>query len=450
MSDKTRQTVRSRAKDGKRKERGCIRERRWTDVDGNEKTTWQADLGTVNGKRLRKLCETKAKAEQWLHEQGIQLQNQGHAAFVMNEHERVDAMRALAELAKADDPTEVKNPQPACLSSLPKLAPLETTAKAYATAWKRLHAIGTTIEDAVDFVLKHRPTNGERRTVAQAIDEYVADAKANNLRPASIRSLFYRLQKMAGCIGERPINEITSLDADKWIDSLTLSPMSKKHHRTIAHGLFNFAIDKGYYGAENPFATKRHRRKYHADEIMPECMQWRDVQKVMASAVEHEPSMIPALAIGFFAGVRTSELQLMDWQQIDLVAGRITVLPAVAKRRRARHITMEPNLVKWLMPHRQEKGMVAPEGEKWRSRLDSVREKAKVEWPHNAMRHSYASHHLVKYNDAARTALQLGHGRDVSMLFEHYRSVVTPEDAAAYFDIQPTAKDNVIQMTQAG
>lgn len=435
MNNKTGQTVRSRGINGKRKERGCIRDRKWTDTAGNQKTAWQADFGTVNGIRCRKLCATKAAAELWLREQNIRLDNQGSDAFKLNDSERVDAVRARDALKD--------------VTGLPKLAPLETAAKAYAAAWKSLHTIGSTIEAAVDFILKHRPTNGERRTVAEAIAEYIADAKANNLRPASVRSLRYRMKVMEARIGERPICEITKLDADKWIDSLPLTPMTKKQHRVMAHGLFNFAIDKGYYGAENPFTMKRGRRKYHADEIMPECMRWRDVRKIMDAAIEREPSMIPALAVGFFAGVRTNELRQLDWQQIDLAAGRITVLSAVAKRRRSRYITMEPNLVAWLVPYRQEKGMIAPDGEKWRSRLDAVREKASVDWPHNAMRHSYASHHLVKHNDAARTALQLGHGRDLSMLFEHYRSVVTPEDATAYFDIQPGAKDTIIEFRKA-
>jgi len=60
------------------------------------------------------------------------------------------------------------------------------------------------------------------------------------------------------------------------------------------------------------------------------------------------------------------------------------------------------------------------------------------------MRYSYASHHLVKHSDAARTALQLGHHRDTSMLFEHYRALVKAEDAKEYFDIRPAEAGNVI------
>jgi len=205
-------------------------------------------------------------------------------------------------------------------------------------------------------------------------------------------------------------------------------------------------MDKGYRAAEagNPFTSNRHRRKYQEDEAMPECMPWRDVQKIMAAAVEHEPSMVPALAVGFFAGLRTNELRQLDWKDIDIEARRITVIPAVAKKRRARHVQIEDNLAAWLLPYRQPSGAIAPDGEKWRSRLDALREKAGVTWTKNTMRHSYASHHLVKRGDAAKTALQLGHHRDTSMLFDHYRALVRAEDAASYFDIKPAEAGNVI------
>jgi integrase len=177
---------------------------------------------------------------------------------------------------------------------------------------------------------------------------------------------------------------------------------------------------------------------------MPECMAWRDVQKVMLAAVEHAASMVPALAIGFFAGLRPAELRQLDWRDVDIEARRITVLPAVAKKRRARHVYMEENLAAWLLPYRQPSGVIAPEDARWWGRLKTIRKKAGVKWIKNAMRHSYASHHLVKYGDAAKTAFQLGHHRDTSMLFEHYRALVKPEDGKEYFDIRPAEAGRVL------
>jgi integrase len=342
----------------------------------------------------------------------------------------MDAIKALEMLKPVTD--------------LPENARLETAAKAFAEAWDMLKG-SATIKTAVAFFLKHKPTTGEKRTVAQAVDEYIKDAEDNGLRPKSVLSIRYRLAKLVADHGDKPINEITNKEANNWIGKLPLSPMSQKHHRTITHGLFNFAIDREYYHAENPFQVRKLRRKNHIDEKLPESMPWGDVQKIMSAAVEHEPSIVPALAVGFFAGLRTAEVCQLEWSQVDLQARRITVLPHVAKRRRARYVTIEDNLFAWLQTYRQAEGFVAPQSHHWRVRLDTVREKAGVAWPHNSMRHSYASNHLVRYGDAVRTAFQLGHHRDTSMLFEHYRALITKEDAEAYWKIIPAAVPGVAQ-----
>jgi integrase len=52
------------------------------------------------------------------------------------------------------------------------------------------------------------------------------------------------------------------------------------------------------------------------------------------------------------------------------------------------------------------------------------------------LRHSFASYHLAHFQDAAATALQMGH-TTTTMLFEHYREIVTREQAAKFWSIRP-------------
>lgn len=179
----------------KRKERGIIRERSWTGPDGAKKICWQADFGAVNGKRLMRSFATKAAAETWLQQQRLMLANQGHAGFTLTDAERMDAIKALETLKPVTD--------------LPENARLETAAKAYAEAWGMLKG-SATIKTAVAFFLKHTPTTGEKRTVSQAVDEYIKDAEDNGLRPKSVLSIRYRLTKLVTDNGDKPINEITN------------------------------------------------------------------------------------------------------------------------------------------------------------------------------------------------------------------------------------------------
>jgi integrase len=60
-------------------------------------------------------------------------------------------------------------------------------------------------------------------------------------------------------------------------------------------------------------------------------------------------------------------------------------------------------------------------------------------WPSNALRHSFASYYLARFDNAAKLALQLGHvGQD--LIFRHYREVVTRADANRYWNILPETK----------
>lgn len=54
-----------------------------------------------------------------------------------------------------------------------------------------------------------------------------------------------------------------------------------------------------------------------------------------------------------------------------------------------------------------------------------------VTWAKNGLRHSYISYQLAILNDTARVALEAGNSPDV--IFAHYRELVTPEAAKAWF-----------------
>ncbi len=155
--------------------------------------------------------------------------------------------------------------------------------------------------------------------------------------------------------------------------------------------------------------------------------------------------MVPALAIGFFGGVRTNELRQLDWTNINTAEKRITIPATIAKRRSVRHIDMSDNLLAWLAPYTRHAGPVSPADTEWRYRFDRARKDAKIaHWPHNAMRHSFATYHLADCEDAAKTALQLGH-RDTDLLFRHYRGLTTREDAAKFWSILPEGKRGVVE-----
>jgi hypothetical protein len=56
-------------------------------------------------------------------------------------------------------------------------------------------------------------------------------------------------------------------------------------------------------------------------------------------------------------------------------------------------------------------------------------------WAKNGLRHSFISYRLAILHDTARVALEAGNSPEV--IFGHYRELVTPEAAQAWFDVKP-------------
>jgi integrase len=79
------------------------------------------------------------------------------------------------------------------------------------------------------------------------------------------------------------------------------------------------------------------------------------------------------------------------------------------------------------------------------SKIDRTAVKLKP-WPSNGLRHSFASYYLSHFKDAARLALELGH-TDQELLFRYYRELVTPEQAAKWWDTGPATQTNLVAIS---
>jgi integrase len=80
-----------------------------------------------------------------------------------------------------------------------------------------------------------------------------------------------------------------------------------------------------------------------------------------------------------------------------------------------------------------------------------TRQRAKIaDWPPNALRHGFASYHLAHFKNAAELALEMGH-TDQQTIFEHYRQLVRPKEAARYWKICPVsaARGKIVAISAA-
>jgi integrase len=153
--------------------------------------------------------------------------------------------------------------------------------------------------------------------------------------------------------------------------------------------------------------------------------------KLLKSA---DQATLPVLAIGGFSGIRSAEIARLHWEDVLWDQGYIEVKARKAKTKARRLVPIQPNLKSWLEPYRGSSGAVC-NFTCLSYRYEQLSQQAQVGWKVNALRHSYASYRLAQVQDAAKVALEMGNSPQ--MLFKHYRELVTPDAAGAWFSIVP-------------
>jgi integrase len=165
-----------------------------------------------------------------------------------------------------------------------------------------------------------------------------------------------------------------------------------------------------------------------------------EMTKLLAAA---DQDFVPVLAIGAFAGLRTSEMLALDWHDVRLPDRVIKVVHRKARRAGTRLAPIPDNLLAWLSPSVQETGPVWPRGRDWRGRERAITaaQNATAEaagllpWRHNALRHSFCTYRVAATQDVPRTALEAGNS--ASTIFAHYRALATEAEGTAWFSIGP-------------
>lgn len=304
---------------------------------------------------------------------------------------------------------------------------------------------GATVEDAVSHYLDFLAERAKQtRITVRELFNSVRDAKEREHRGARYqKDLRLRLSRFAADHGGRVLGEINKALLDRWLSGLGLSPVSTANYRRVLGVAFAHAVAHGWLAVNPVSAAMRPKRVEGEIGILGP-----DELRCLLDAAH--PDILPALAIGAFAGLRRAEVERLEWRDVDLAGGFVEVRAANAKSAQRRLVTVQPCLAAWLQTYAGREGPLWPQGERGRKLFDEAKVAAgfdgeKRRWPSNALRHSYASYHLAHFQDAAKLSLEMGH-TDQRLIFAHYREIVKPQAAAAYWSIMPQAPANVIAL----
>jgi integrase len=269
-------------------------------------------------------------------------------------------------------------------------------------------------------------------TTSEAWAAFFADKTAAGLRPRTLQQTRFLVSRLARQYGAERIDALSAARLSAYLSEIAQAAVTRNNYRRAWGTFFGWAIARGHI-ARNPVdgITVARQEAPPVGILTP-----KQVGALMVSSVGHGGSMTAYLAFGLFAGVRTAELMRLQWT--DISSAQIHIRSATSKMGEERYVAIRPPLDRWIAKCRRRKGPICPVAISARDRrLTEIRESAKVvEWPPNAMRHSYASYLLAQTGDSALVAHQLGH-HDPDTTWRHYRHLVEKAQADAYFSILP-------------
>jgi len=179
----------------------------------------------------------------------------------------------------------------------------------------RDQANGATLREAVDFFLAHREHKRfQPKSLSDCIESFLAEERGRNLSPSQIKNLVKHLEPFKTDFGSRKIHEISAKEISEWLASRRSEsgePWSVKTRRNVRGSLVSMSLYSQKMLSAIPdvgateFQKVKNPKKDQKGEV--EIYTATEISKLLATAVEHDIDLIPAIVVGCFEGLRPHE-----------------------------------------------------------------------------------------------------------------------------------------------
>jgi len=371
---------------------------------------WLLDLRSVGGKR--EFFATEQEAEIAREQKGHEVRENGAAALALTTAKREEYLRSESQLAE----------------------------------------LGATLKQAIDFFAAHHRVQ-QPKTLGEALDELVKIKEQSNHRDRSLSTFKNTVNLFVTYFGpEKKVSEVHRDNVEGWLYHRGYAPATIKSKRIDLRSFFNSCIARGWT-TQNPTEGMQ---VVLLDDKAPEIFTVEQCERLMFACQRERPEFCTWLALALFCGIRPEEINRLSRnldKHLNLETNTVEVPASIAKTRQRRLVELNPTARAWVMVSRAA-GRRLPNDS--RGMLLRIRKAAGFEaseqkmengerahtvvegepWPHDVLRHCYASYHLAMHGSADKTATQMGH-RSTEMLFGHYRELVTKRDAERFWAILP-------------
>ena len=324
----------------------------------------------------------------------------------------------------------------------------------YVSARDRLKAVGATLDQAGDFFLLHaKPAKGAL-TLRKMIDGCIQAKREESARPRYLSQLKCSANSFATAHGEEVMcDQVTAMDVTRWLQSNEWAPKTWNVYRGDLRTVYQWAISAGY-ATINPceaVPTKKlndgeiaflgvdqaRALLERATAVRPGGVR-RDEKGVWIPFELEDLDFRECLAfvvLGLFCGLRPErELGEMTWA--DVKEDVVIVQGERAKSRSRRVVDLPENAGAWLKLCPSREGKILPPNfaRKWTALREAVG--LLQDWPHDGIRHTFATMHLAHHGDEKRLQLLMGH-ESAELIYRHYRGITTKVEAARFWELRP-------------
>ena len=313
-----------------------------------------------------------------------------------------------------------------------------------------------TAAECARFRMEHFAGAGTGRKLAEVVQEFLAAKRLEGIGRHYLKQLSGRLGRLERQL-PGTLEELSPERIGRWFAELPGEPKTRKHYHDAVRCLVSWCRDKRLLPDSFKLGFKAPKVKRGRIEIFS--------PEEMAVLLAHAPrSLLPILALGGFAGLRTSECLKLEWRDIDFTRGHLIVPEVCASTGEAtktgrRMVPLLPAARSWLEPLAGQGRIVtltengfskamaravvlanvalAKEGANWR-----------VEWRHNALRHSFVSYRCAIKDNLASVSKETGHS--ISELQRSYLKIVPEHQAKKWFAIHREAMIKIVRETEDG
>jgi hypothetical protein len=314
---------------------------------------------------------------------------------------------------------------------------------AYLEAQRLLHSLNVPLLSAVEeyceakklgvpllaaakyYVSRHKATFA-RKSIPEVVEEFIKAKAADGMSLRYLADCRSRLGRFARDVHTEVATVDTAVIA-AWLRGLGQSGRSRNNYRAMVQSLFRFARANGYLPKNEPtVADDLPLAKDMGGEIgifkVEELAQLLIADPVELKVKGDRGTLVPYYVLGGLCGLRHAESQRI-----------IRISAAKAKTAANRIVPLCDSAVVWLTEFHQAKGQICSDRQSKYAR--DIAKKFDIKWPANGLRHSYGSYRLAQVKSAPQVALEMGN--TPQMIFGHYRSVVTEQDADFWFKLSP-------------